>query len=734
MKQLFNNNKNNIWFWAFLVLIVGLFFVLPLMSRDAGNSGDEDRFQWPYGEQIYNFYATGGKDTTCLADDDMGMHGGFFDQLTVVVVKAFNVEDYSQLRHGMNAFFGWVGILFAGLLAYRLRNWRAAVITVILLFLSPRYLGHSFNNPKDLIFASMMMASIYYIFQLVRQYPKPKISTSILLAVFSSLAIVSRFAGMLLFSYLVLFLIIYHICQNKKKSLSLDSWKIVGRYVIFVAAIGIVTFGLSIAMWPYIMDAPVKTMMKVFHSMSSYFVSIRQVFEGNMLWSDFLPWYYTPKYILITAPIAVLIGLVLFFVFCWRKKEDRFWSLFLFFTFFFPVFWIVYTHANVYGGWRHALFAYPTMAVAAGVGFNGLAEWVENKLQAKSDNVKAQNLWVNVGTAVLLLVLLIGPIRHVIANHPYEYVYFNELVGGTKNQLGKYELDYYYNSTREATEWVIANAEKKPDGSKTTIATWHTASVQYFSRKDTDDFQVSFVRWYEKENSDWDYAIFTVTGMAPEYLRSKNFPPKNTVKTIDVDGVPIAIILKRQDKSDYEAFVMKQDPTKLDSVAMLYKKALKVDPDNLGALLGIGETYVRMNKPDSALIYLNHYHDIDKESEMANYMTAYAYLYKGDNNAALDVLRKIQKHNPKYSAAYVLAIQIYLQTKDFVAVKKQFDKAIDVDQMNDQLTQLWVQYKGMQGIDQQNAYIQLYKAMAASCEKRGKKEEAQRYREAIGLK
>lgn len=117
---------------------------------------------------------------------------------------------------------------------------------------------------------------------------------------------------------------------------------------------------------------------------------------------------------------------------------------------------------------------------------------------------------------------------------------------------------------------------------------------------------------------------------------------------------------------------------------------------------------------------------------MANYMRAYAYVYKNDANTALDVLHKIQKHNPKYVASYILAVQLHLQKKDYVAAKKEFLKAIDVDQMNDQLTQLWIQYCAMQNIDQNNAYIQLYKLMAKSCEKRGKKEEAERYMKAIG--
>jgi len=308
------------------------------------------------------------------------------------------------------------------------------------------------------------------------------------------------------------------------------------------------------------------------------------------------------------------------------------------------------------------------------------------------------------------------------------------LVGGTKKALGQYELDYYYHSTREASEWIIANAKPKADGSKIIVGSWHPASVNYFFRHDTACFQPTFIRWYEKENSDWDYAIFTVTGIAPNYLRSDYFPPKNTVKTIEVDGVPICIILKRQDKNDFLAAEMKKDNTKIDSAIALYKQAIAADPDNLGALLGIGECYVRTNKPDSALIYLNHYNEIDNESEMANYMRAYAHVYRQDVKSALDILRDIEDQNPKYTAAYALAIQLYLQQKDMVNAKKQFMKVIDVDRFDDNFVKLWLQYNAMQNIDQNTAYRQLYKAMAKSYEKRGKEEEAQRFRELAGFK
>ncbi|MBR4786474.1 MAG: tetratricopeptide repeat protein [Bacteroidales bacterium] len=739
MKEFWTKNKNNIWFWAFIIIAAALFFIMPLLSLDAGNSGDEDGFQWPYAKQIYDYYATGGKDTTCLKNDDMGMHGGFFDQLTYATAKWFHVENYSQLRHVMNSGFGWICILFAGLIALKVAGWRAAVFTLLLMFFSPRLLGHSFNNPKDLIFASMLTASLYYVVCLIKEYPKPRISTSIKLAVFAALAIVSRFAGYLIFAYLVLFLIIYHIMMKKKTDPAKERFKTVGRYVIFVAAIGLVTFGLTIALWPYIMSSPIQTTMKIFHGMSQYDIAIRQLFEGTLQWSDRLPWYYTPKYILISIPIAVIIGMILFFIFCWRKKEERFWAFFIFFTFFFPVFWIVYTHANVYGGWRHAMFAYPPMVVAAGWGFDALVKWVESKFGINKEQLTINNegetaqptstkgIIVNVASVVVILALLIGPIRHIVANHPYEYVYFNELAGGMNKAFGNYEMDYYYHSTREATEWVIANAEPKADGSKVRVGTWHQASVSYFLRNDTARFQSTFIRWYEKENSDWDYAVFTITGINPEYLRSSHFPPKNTVKTIEVDGKPICIVLKREDKSDCQAFKYKNEG-RLDSAFILYQQALQKDPENLGALLNLGELYVRTNRPDSALHFLNRYTEIDPYAEVANYMTAYAYIYKGDNDKALDIVRKIQKHNIKYTGAYYLAIQIYMQKRDFVAANKEFMKLIDIDRVDDQFVQVWLQFNQMQNIDAQHAYIKLYKAMAKSFEKRGKKKEAEQYR------
>ena len=736
---------------------------MPILSKSAGNTGDEDGFQIPQGRNVVNYYKTNGQDTTCMDFMNLKYYGSSFDVVTEYINSTFHIEDISKSRHICNSLLGWMAIVAVGLIAYLVGGARAGVFALLLLFLSPRFLGHSFNNPKDIPFAAGVIWSIYGMILFFKQFPKVKWYTYLILTLSIAFAISVRIGGLILFGYfglLGLMFLIKVLMERRKSSKTklknqqtqeMPLAKYLLKLILSAVAICVVGYFAGLLLWPYAMQSPIKNPIESFKAMSTFATSLRQLFEGTMQWSDYLPWYYTPKYILITIPIAVILGVILFFVFCWRKKEDRFWAFFLFFTFFFPVFWIVFTKANVYGGWRHAMFAYPPMVVAAGWGFDALVKWVEAKLGIKNEELRMENgdandggdgarpvttkgIIVNVASVVLLLALLIGPIRHIVANHPYEYVYFNELAGGTKKALGQYELDYYYHSTREASEWVIANAEPKADGSKIRVGTWHTASVNYFFRHDTVRFQPTFIRWYEKENSDWDYAIFTVTGIAPEYLRSPYFPPKNTVKTIDVDGVPICIILKRQDKNDFLAAQMKNDNTKLDSAIALYQQALAVDPDNIGALLGIGECYVRTNRPDSALLYLDRYHKIDPEAEMANYMRAYAYVYKQDLKTALDILHGIEEQNPKYAGAYQLAIQLYLQQRDFANAKKQFVKVMDVDRFDDSFVQLWLQYNQMQNIDQNTAYRQLYKSMAKSFEKRGKKEEAARFRELAGIK
>ncbi len=759
MKNFFLQNKSNPWFWLFLILIIGLGIIMPIMSSTAGNSGDEDRFQIPQAKNVINYYATHGEDTTCMSFENLKYYGASFDVVAEYIDESFHIDNISQTRHSLNALCGWLTVLMAGLIAYLLGGWRAAVFASLLMFLSPRYLGHSFNNPKDVPFAAAVTMAIYGMVLFFKQFPKVKWYTYLILIFAIAFSISIRIGGLILFGYFGLFglLLLIRIFADNKRQLKLKqkknivlsdyvSGKMIGKMLIMGIGICVVGYFMGLLLWPYAMQSPIKNPMEAFSAMSSFDTALRQLYEGSLQWSDALPWYYTPKYILMTIPIAVIVGVILFFVFCWIKKEDRFWAFFMFFTFFFPVFWIVFTKANVYGGWRHAMFAYPPMVVAAGWGFDAMVKWVESKLTVNNEQLTINNgdkdandgrdainrvstkgIIVNVASVILLLVLLIGPIRHVIANHPYEYVYFNELAGGVDKAYGNYEMDFYYHSTREASEWIIANAEPNPDGSKIKVGTWSIYPVNYFFRNDTARFAPGFCRWYEKGNNDWDYAIFTITGMAPEQITNTGaFPPPDCIKTIDVDGKPICLILKRQSKVDMLGNQYKSK-NQVDSAIICFKEALAINPYNEAALNNIIECYLMKGQLDSAKTYIDHELSFLPKYETANYFLAHYYMTKGEMDKAIETCKYIIDCNFKFTSAYHLMCNIYLRQNDVKNAEKALLQLIEHDQLDNAGVQQLINIYKAEGLDDRGAYRKLYKKIAKSMESRGKKKEAQVY-------
>ena len=708
------------WKWVFMGLAAAIFLALPLMSIDAGNSGDEDGWQHPQSEHLYQYYTSFGKDTSYINSMQLEYSGYAFDAATMFVIKALKADDYMAVRHVMNALMGALLMLFVGLFAKLIGGWRAGCIALLLIFVSPQVLGHSFNNPKDIPFAAFFMGAIYYIAWFIKEYPNPTWKTAVKLGLMIGGTIGIRPGGFLLVPYFGLFVMAYYLIVNEPKKYFSKTNILVIKKILTKAFVALVTMVvIMFILWPYAWRDPIQNIPSSFKIASHFIVSLRQLYEGSMIWSDASPWYYTLKYILITSPIAIFMGTIVYLFTVRKFEKGYFWLFVLLFSFAFPIFWMVYSKANVYGGWRHSLFAYPPLVIAAGLGFNSLVILFKNK-------------YLKIAAIALPFVLLIMPMIHIIKNHPYQYVYFNKLAGGIEKAYGNYELDYYYHSTREATEWVIANAQKSglETSDKIIVSSWHTPSVGYFLRNDTAKFLNGFSRWGERANNDWDYAIFVVTGMPPEQIKSKHFPPKNTVHTITVDGNPICIILKREDKSDLIGYQYKSE-NQIDSAIYYFNKALDLDPYNEVVMINLMETYFQTGNLDTAKLYIDRVLDFLPNHETVNSYLAHYYLATDKPDEALSVLQKLIKINFKNSQAYRLASNIYLQRNDLKSAEKMLEKLIDIDQLDNQIAKQLVEIYKFQGLNNEAAaYKKLYTVIANSLEKRGKEKEAEEYRSA----
>ena len=176
----FNTGNDSMWQKVLLFSLVAIFIAMTFMSFSYGISGDEVDMN-EYGKAILKYFTTFGHDETVLnmpkefnRDGVMQYYGGFFDLICAIVNKVSPLAEYTT-RHVLNAWAGFIAILFAAKIAGRSFGRQASVFCAWLMFLSPFFLGHAMNNPKDIPFAAAYIAAIYYIIRLFENMPKPTV-------------------------------------------------------------------------------------------------------------------------------------------------------------------------------------------------------------------------------------------------------------------------------------------------------------------------------------------------------------------------------------------------------------------------------------------------------------------------------------------------------------------------------------------------------------------------------
>lgn len=682
--------------------LAGIFLVLmPLLSLNSGISGDEETFHYPHGKNVFNYYATLGKDTTCLHYERSALHmyGPFFDLVTVAVIKTFHAEDEYKVRHVLNSLTGWAAILFAGLIAVMLAGWRAGIITMLFMFLSPRFLGHSFNNPKDIPFAAAYIYTIYAIIRFLKYYPAHKIKYAWPIALGIGLTIGVRVGGILLAFYFMFFVGMQYLLTHQIKTwLKDENLKKLGIKLLYATGISIAGYIIGVILWPYAHEAPIQKTIEAMKFMESYATSLRQIFEGKTIWSDKVPPYYLPKYIFMTIPEFIMLGLICFFALYKKlKKENNTWYFTLLFVSIFPVLYIILKGSNVYGGWRHVSFIYPGLVILAAIGINSLIDTFRNK-------------YLQWGVLAIVAVLAFLPLRHIIANHPLEYIYYNTVSGGVNKAYGKYEMDYYYHSLKPGSEWLIENkinTANIPEGEKIIVATNLSNITNYYFRNLKDKVQIIYIRYYERGNKDWDYAVLANSYINPYQLKRKIWPPANTIHTIDVDGKPMCAILERKDKNDYLGFRSMNEGNATQAIDY-FNKAIRADSKYELVYFNLASVYMNQQQFDEVIKNARSCLKYHPGYNRALSLLGMAYLNKGEQENAMQVFRRNMKLNPKDVASYYYAGVIYAGSNDFKTAIGYLEKAMEVNGRYKPTYYLLARIYQMQGNEQAAKQISDY--------------------------
>lgn len=673
---------------AFIGAAAAALLLMLWLALGSGVNAD-DKFQVDYSKKLVEYYGTFGRDTAALRipDGNMHLYGGFFEVVTGFSNKALGFQDsqeaYHHVRHLWSAFFGWVAILCAALLARLIAGWRAGLITLILLVLSPRFVGDSLMNPKDIPFAAGYMMALYNLVAVLNRMPKPGRWHLAGLAGGLAIALATRAGGLLPFAMLFMFGGLHFLLKTGGYSAFFQP-KMLGRYLAVVVGAALAGYVLAVLFWPYAMQNPFQNPLDALSKFADLEVKIRVLFEGANMMSDKTPWHYPVKWILYTIPLAVIGGFLGSLVFLLRrsriyllvwiicaaisffspvmaaigfflslvlspfmlKNEAELWGMLLFFAAVFPVYYVIFQDSVIHDGWRHLTFVYPPLAVLAGLFWNELA------------NIFSTKKALQYAVFGVMGLLMADSAWFIAANRQYPYVYFNQLTGGIKGAFGQYELDYWGVSTRQGIEWLEQEGILKPGMTDTvTIATNMHFSAKPFVSKYGDKVRLRYLKWDRRCDEVWDYALYPTRFIDGAALQRGNWPPTNTVHTVEANGTPVLAVLKDSDGHDcYEAVKATKSgdwPAAID----YYNKVVAAVPNNELAWAGLGQAYLTVDSLELSKAAAEQALALNPDDMQGNNVVGLYWIKKGDAAKAKSQFELAVKRDPSNAAAwYYLAL------------------------------------------------------------------------------
>jgi len=173
------------------------------------------------------------------------------------------------------------------------------------------------------------------------------------------------------------------------------------------------------------------------------------LFDGQFYKVENLPISYLPTLLNIqlteTLLLLTYMGLSVLILFILYKRVKLDFLLVIVVGTLLPLIGLMLSRASLYDNFRQLLFLLPPLILLSGLALDLIFSIL------KSTALRL----------ILFTVLAFSGIYPIIQLHPYQYIYYNSLVGGTGGAFRKFELDYWFTAYHDAALWLNNNASPK---------------------------------------------------------------------------------------------------------------------------------------------------------------------------------------------------------------------------------------------------------------------------------
>jgi hypothetical protein len=508
--------RHNPWRLASWAWLAGVAVLIILTASHYGDSWDEKvrsdagELKFEYYQQLLSGDLESALDITPANDNYPGLH-----DLSLAVLRRISPFSDTLTGNLFSAALGFLGIVGTVRLGRLLGGEETGFWAGVLLTLLPAWYGHMFINPKDIPFAVGYIWALGFIYQWISSEKQPATRLVVLCGLAIGAAMAARIGGLLLVCYLGLFVGLAWLADLARAT-PLNRGMVMRGLVtahlprmVAAAAIG---FCVLLFFWPAGQTKPFAGASQTLSNVTQFDWPMPVFFEGVFLQAPDLPAYYIIKMILLKVPVISLLlfaAAVILFAGTARNQAIARWKAFrpllatglIFFAILFPVAYVIIRDSVLYNGLRHLLFVLPPLCALAATAIPALREQIR---QRRPRLLPIAGLAVGLGLAL--------PLVSMIRLHPYQYIYYNELAGGTANASRNYELDYWGTVYKELAEEFYAHlVETKPTFTKPEVVvnmehvTWlftpflpENSSLPIRvvrSRPDLDDYYAASTIW-----------------------------------------------------------------------------------------------------------------------------------------------------------------------------------------------------------------------------------------------
>jgi hypothetical protein len=269
--------------------------------------------------------------------------------------------------------------------------------------------------------------------------------------------------------------------------------------------------------WPYLWPNPIGHFFETVQIMSQHPWPGSVLFNGATYPANDLPASYMPLLLAIqlTEPVWVLflVGLTVAVSGFVKKRVEQSALLALTLAWFvLPLVTFIVLRPTLYDNFRQSFFILPPIFFMAGLAFEQIRRPVYQ-------------------AAVITLVVLPGLLASVRL-HPYEYVYYNQFIGGAQAAADRFELEYWATSYREAAQEV--NRIAPPNAN-----IWIDGPAHLFSRFARPDFHI-----YSPQEAERADRYDIVVTLARYDLEKTSFPEAPIIYRVAREGAIFTVIRK----------------------------------------------------------------------------------------------------------------------------------------------------------------------------------------------